>query len=363
VLPVALDATLFDEPTTGIGLYARELARALGPLTSLERWGATRSGDQPRGRHQSRTGWTVGTLPALLAERRPRLYHAVSNFNLPLTRVSGVPYVLTVHDLVPLLLPHTVSTAFRLQFIGWLTRSLALADAVICVSETTRASLLEHFQVDPALVHVVHQGVDHVDRLAQPDETSKHWLDALGLPERWALYAGSLDARKNVDLVLAALERSYDAGRPVTLVIAGQRWFGSTPVERRVLALKAKGLDVRVTGYLEAPVFYELMRRATVFLFPSRYEGFGLPPVEAMHLGVPTIISSAGSLPEVCDEAALIVDPDDARGLASVLQRVLANASFRADLSAHGRAVTARYRWATTAQKTLAVYDEVSAGR
>ncbi len=358
--PAALDATLFDEPTTGIGLYARELARSLDPLTPLERWGATHSGERPRGRNQSRTGWTLATLPALLATNQPRLYHAVSNFNLPLTRVPGVPYVLTVHDLVPLLLPDTVSRAFRLQFIGWLTRSLAVADAVICVSETTRVSLLEHFQVDPARVHVIHHGVDHVDRLARPDDTSLAWLEALGLPEKWALYAGSLDARKNVDLVLAALERSYDAGRPITLVIAGQRWFGSTPVERKVLALKDKGLDVRVTGYLDAAVFYELMRRATVFLFPSRYEGFGLPPVEAMHLGIPTIVSTAGSLPEVCDGAALTVDPDDARGLSSVLQRVLSSASFRSDLSAHGREVTSRYRWSTAAKQTLAVYDAVT---
>jgi glycosyltransferase involved in cell wall biosynthesis len=360
VQPAALDATLFDEPTTGIGLYAHELYRALRPLTPVERWGATRTGEHPRGRLQGRTGWTLTTLPSLLAEQNPRLFHAVSNFNLPLTRVPGVPYVLTVHDLVPLLLPDTVSRAFRLQFQGWLTRSLALADAVICVSHTTRQSLHEHFEVDPARVHVVHHGVDHVDRLGTPDPTSMTWLDALGLPERWALYAGSLDARKNVGLVLSALERSYDAGRPVTLVIAGQRWFGSSAVERRVLALKDKGLDIRVTGYLEASVFYELMRRASVFLFPSRYEGFGLPPVEAMHLGVPTIISTAGSLPEVCDGAALLVDPDDARALSSAVHRVLSSAAFRADLSAHGRAVTARYRWATCAQQTLSVYDAVT---
>jgi glycosyltransferase involved in cell wall biosynthesis len=358
--PVALDATLADEPTTGIALYAHELWRALTPLQpplEVERWGASHSGDVPRGRHRSRTGWTLLQLPQLLTERRPALYHAMSNFNLPLTRVPGVAMVLTVHDLVPLLLPDTVSTAFRLQFRVWLSRSLRVADAVICVSQTTRQSLLETFEVDPARVHVVHHGVDHVDRLAAPDATTVKWLDALGLPEQWALYAGSLDARKNVDLVLSAVERSYDAGKPVTLVIAGQRWFGSSPVEKRVLALKDKGLDVRVTGYLEASVFYALMRRASVFLFPSRYEGFGLPPIEAMHLGVPTIVSTAGSLPEVCEDAALKVDPDDARGLSSAMQRVLASPAFRADLSAHGREVTRKYRWATCAAQTRAIYD------
>lgn len=354
--PVAFDATLWDEPITGIGLYTRELYRALrSEGVEVQRWGARRSGEAPRGR-RGRTAWTLGTLPRWLEERRPALYHGLSNFNLPLQRTPGVPYVLTVHDLVPLLLPETVSAAFRWQFRLWLARSLGVADRVICVSETARRSLLERFDVAPRKLHVVHHGVDHVDRVPAPDATTVKWLDALGLDQPWVLYAGALDARKNVELVLRALERLHDGGQKATLVLAGQRWFGAGAIEQEIARLKARGLDVRALGYLPDPVFYALMRRASVFVFPSRYEGFGLPPLEAMRLGVPTIVSTEGSLPEVCGAGAHQVRPDDVSVLAEVLGRWLRSEAERAAWSKKGLARAAGFSWANTARVTSAIY-------
>lgn len=356
VAPVALDASLWDEPTTGIALYARQLARALeAEGVPVERWGAARSGEVPRG-SWSRSTWTLAKLPGLLEARRPRLFHAVSNFNLPLARVPGVPYVLTVHDLVPLLLPDTVSAAFRWQFRAWLTRSLAVADQVICVSEVARASVLARFDVDPDKLCVIHHGVDHVDALPKADATTEAWIDALGLSEPWVLYAGALDARKNVELVLDAVGRLFDGGRRVSLVLAGQRWFGAGAIEQRVQALKARGVDVRPLGYLDERVFYAVMRRAGVFVFPSRYEGFGLPPLEAMHLGVPTIVSTEGSLPEVCGDGALQVGPDDAAGLAARLDELLRDGARRAEWSKKGQARAALFRWKRTALATAQAY-------
>ena len=356
--PVALDATLWDEPITGIGLYLRQLHRSLVSRgVSVERWGAQRSGEQPR-RTWSRTGWTVGPLPIRLSTERPRLYHALANFNLPLTRVAGVPFVLTVHDLVPLLLPHTVSPAFRFQFRAWLARSVIVADRIICVSEVARRSLLEHFSFDAQKLTVIHHGVDHVS-LAPPDRTTTQYLDALGLKAPWLLYAGALDARKNVQLVLAALERLRQRGRRVTLVLAGQRWFGSGPIEAEVARLKERGLDIRTLGYLADPVFYALMQRASVFVFPSRYEGFGLPPLEAMRLGVPTIVSTRGSLPEVCGDGALRVDPDDVEGLTAKLEQLCDSPNERAALGQRGQAHATAFTWAKAAEATAAVYDSL----
>jgi glycosyltransferase involved in cell wall biosynthesis len=359
---VALDATLFDEPTTGIGLYTHELVRALRARgEAVECWGARSSGERPR-RRAGRSAWTLGQLPKLLAEVRPAAYHALSNFNLPLQRVEGVPFVLTVHDLVPILLPDTVSAAFRWQFRLWLARSAVVASQIICVSEVAKASLLEHFEVDPEKVSVVHHGVDHVERLARPDATTVKWLDALGLPEQWALYAGALDARKNVELVLEAVEQLFDAGQRVTLVLAGQRWFGANAIEQQVLRLKARGLDIRVLGYLETSVFYALMRRASLFVFPSRYEGFGFPPLEAMALGVPAIVSTAGSLSEICGAAALQVDPDDAGGLAAAMARLLGDSGFRAERARVGLEHAQGFRWSATAEATARVYARAIAG-
>jgi glycosyltransferase involved in cell wall biosynthesis len=360
VSPVAFDATLWDEPITGIGLYTRELHRALGETgLEVQRWGARHSGEAPRGR-LNRTAWTLGSLPQWLQARSPSLYHAVSNFNLPLQRTRGVPYVLTVHDLVPLLLPETVSARFRWQFRLWLARSLEVAQQVICVSETARTSVLERFAVNPRKLHVVHHGVDHVDRVAPPDATTVKWLDALGLESPWILYAGALDARKNVELLLRAVERLHDGGQKVTLVLAGQRWFGAGRIEQELRRVKERGVDVRPLGYLADPVFYALMKRAGVFVFPSRYEGFGLPPLEAMRLGVPTIISTEGSLPEVCGDGAAQVGPDDVAGLASLLSSWLSSAAERERWSARGKARAAGFSWWTTARQTASLYSALS---
>ena len=353
---IALDASLWDEPTTGIGLYTRELHRALTSLgAQVERWGARRTGEQPR-RRSSRTRFFLDQVPKLLDRDVPDVFHAVSNFNLPLRKIDGVRLVLTVHDLIPLLLPDTVSRAFRWQFRLWLARSLKVADAVVCVSQTTRTSLLQQFDVDPARVHTILNGVDHVDRVAAPDRTTVQYLDALGLPPSFFLYAGALDARKNVGLVLRACTRLKREGRNPTLVLAGQRWFGSDAIERDITRAKEAGLDVRALGYLADPVFYALMKRAHVFVFPSRYEGFGLPPLEAMRLGVPAIVSTAGALPELCGDAALQVDPEDEGALAVQLARLLDDPTARARLAQRGKDRAAELTWEETARQVLALY-------
>jgi len=357
-LEVALDASLWDEPTTGIGLYTRQLAAALERLGVRTRcYGARISGDVPRHRI-GRTAFTLGKLPAILARASEPLYHAVCNFNLPLARVPGKRFVLTVHDLIPEVLPDTVSIPYRWQFRLWLWRSLSIADRVICDSERSRQDLIERFDAPPEKVRAIHLGVDHVDAVGPPDAAGIAYLDALGLPRDFVLYAGALDARKNIGLLLDACARLQRAGKPVTLVLAGQRWFGSGPVERRIAELRAEGLDLRPLGYQTSEIFYELMRRAAVFVFPSRYEGFGLPPLEAMHLGVPAIISDAGSLPEVCGGAAVQVGVDDAEALASAISRLLADPAQRRALGELGKAHARAFTWERTARQTIEVYRE-----
>jgi len=359
--PIAFDASLWDEPTTGIGLYTRCLAWALEEQgVTLERFGARVTGAHPRGR-MGRTGYALSRLPRDLKGSAAPLFHALGNFNLPLTRLPGKAYVLTVHDLIPLTMRQTVSRAFRWQFRLWLTRSLMLADRVVCVSGFTRDELLSRFPEAAGRTHVVHNGVDHVgaERL---DATGEAFVRALALPKDFVLYAGSLDVRKNVGLVLDALERLRARGRKAALVMAGQSWFGSGAVEKRVGRMRAEGFEILPLGYQSAPVFYELMRRAAVFVFPSRGEGFGLPPLEAMRLGTATIVSTAGSLPEVCGDAAPAVGPDDAEGLADAIDRLLRSPQERKHWQEKGRQRAADFTWRRAAQQTLEVYEAALRG-
>ena len=355
-MELAYDATLWDEPTTGIGLYTRCLASALEEQgASLRLLGARKSGDAPRGM-QGRSDFFVRTLPGLLTQGREPLFHGVSNFTLPLLRIPGKRFVLTVHDLIPLLVPQTVSWAYRWQFRLWLARSLQVADAVICVSDRTRLDLLSRFKLSTEKLHVVHLGVDHVDAVPPPSPDEEALLRSFELPENFVLYASALDARKNAGLLLEACQELRRRGQPMTLVLAGQRWFGSGSVERTVLSMRAAGVDIRLLGYQPEAVLYALMRRATVFVLPSRYEGFGLPPLEAMRLGTPVLVSDAGALPEICGDAARYFHPEHVPGLADLLAEVLGSAAERERLSKAGRQRAARFTWAETARRTLDVY-------
>lgn len=347
---VALDATLWDEPTTGIGLYTRKLAAALQSQgVNVELWGARHS---HRSRsHPSRTRFLFDELPRWLEAERPDVFHAVSNFNLPLLKPKGTRFVLTVHDLIPLLLPETVSLAFRWQFRLMLGRALKLADAVVCVSETTRNSLESHFGPHPALT-VAPNGVDHVLEVPQADRITEQWLDAMGLDAPFVLYVGALDARKNVELVLEACARLSN----VRLVIAGQKWFGAGAIEEKIKRTIARGVRIENLGYLEAPVLYALMRRAAAFAFPSRYEGFGLPPLEAMRLGVPTVVSTAGALPEVVGDGAMKVSPDDPDALAHALRTLLDSPEQRTAFSKRGLARAKEFTWDRTATLVRAAF-------
>jgi glycosyltransferase involved in cell wall biosynthesis len=355
---IALDASLWDEPTTGIGLYARCLSDSLEANgVRVRRVGARTSGDAPRGELASTT-FTIGKLPTLLEEGPEPLFHAVGNFNLPLTRIAGKRLVLTVHDLIPLLLPQTVSAAYRWQFRVWLARSVRVADRIICVSERTRRDLVSRYPEASEKAVVVHHGADHVERVPPPDAKGNAFLGDLRLPGEFVLYAGSLDARKNVGLLLDAVGRLKAAGRPVTTVVVGQKWFGSDAAERRSAEAVAGGNDVRVLDYLGESLFYALMRKATVFVFPSLYEGFGLPPLEAMRLGVPVVCSNAGALPEVCGDAAAMVGPEDADGLAEALRRLLDSPDERRTRIAAGKRRAIGFTWEVTARRTMDAYKD-----
>jgi glycosyltransferase involved in cell wall biosynthesis len=356
---VALDAILWDEPTTGIGLYTRQVARALEELgVSVIRVGARASGEYPR-RVRSRTLYALAELPRTLAKLRPPVFHAVGNFDLPLQRLSGTAYVLTVHDLIPLELPETVSPFFRWQFRLWLERSLRIADHVVCDSASTRLGLLERFGwLEESRVSVAHLGVDHVHSPVL-DATSRTFLEALGLPKEYLLYVGALDARKNVSLVLDALER-LKPWRSVPFVLVGQRWYGSGPVERRIREMRGDGYDIRNLGFQPEALLHALMERATLFVFPSRAEGFGLPPLEAMALGTPAVVSTAGALPEVCGEAAVQVPPDDAPGLAAAIRRLLESPEERRARAEAGRQHAKQFRWARVAEHLRSVYEALS---
>jgi len=231
------------------------------------------------------------------------------------------------------------------------------AGAVIAVSESTRRDLLAHLKVEPERVYVVYGGVAERFRpasLAKIQEVRARYH----LPERFILTVGTIEPRKNYLRLLEAYRRLLDQGYNEGLVIVGKLgWRYKTFFQR----LRELNLEQSVTllGFVADDDLPALYSAAEIFVYPSLYEGFGLPPLEAMACGIPVVASNTSSLPEVVGDAGLLVSPYETAALAAALKKLLDDASLRAALRARGFRQAAKFRWETAARCTLEVYKEV----
>ncbi len=359
---LALDTSLAGARTSGIGLYTVELARALasGParealwLIGGERRALPGGVDHAPRSVASRTLWMVGEVPSLLASGRPALFHGVCNFALPLVKPRGIRFVLTVHDLIPLSRPETVSRPYRLQFAAWLARSLAIADAVLCVSEATRAELLDRFPA-ARVAAVTRLGADHA-----PDRATA-LAGGPGLDRPFLLHIGALDARKNLGVLLDAFERLQGA-RGLCLALVGGQAFGSEAIVERVERLRRRGLDVRILGHVSKERLHALVARAELLVCPSGAEGFGLPPLEGLRAGAAVVASDLPAHREVLGSAAELVPAGDADALAGAISKLLSDGARSKALRERGPERAARFSWRRCAEETLAAYRTVLEG-
>ncbi|MDX2171408.1 MAG: glycosyltransferase family 1 protein [Deltaproteobacteria bacterium] len=263
--------------------------------------------------------------------------------------------VVTLHDITPLLFPHTHP---RLRVLGYrvlIRRSLARADHVIVDATHTAADLLSRGLITPERVSVIPLAA--APRFA-PVAASAGFARRYAPPERYILTVGVLEPRKNHATLLEALHRLHAQGEPLHLEIVGKDgWHWRDPLaEPRHAALRPFVRIHRNVPDADLPEFYS---RAAVFAYPSLYEGFGLPLVEAMACGAPVVASRASSLPEVAGDAALFADPHDPAELAAQLLAVLRDAPLRARLRAAGQQRSAELTWQRTAERTRAVYERV----
>ncbi len=292
-------------------------------------------------------------LPWLLPGRVD-LLHAPVNV-VPL--LALVPTVVTIHDLIFMVMPDRYLPAKR-RYLETFTRlSVRRARHVIAVSEHTRADVIRLLGVPPERVTAVPNGV--AAHLAPPDPTALDLFRALhGLPARYLLYMGTLEPRKGLVPLIEAYARLRRRGLDWPLVLAGGKgWL----YEEIFTAVETLGLrdHVRFPGYVaheEQALWYGA---ATVFVYPSTYEGFGLPVLEAMACGTPVLTSTASSLPEAAGDAALLADCADEEALAVALDRLCGDESLRADLRRRGLARAALFPWSRTAAQTVRVYGRV----
>jgi glycosyltransferase involved in cell wall biosynthesis len=295
----------------------------------------------------------------LLAARRARidLLHSPYWTN-PLW--SPWPTVVTVHDVIQLVLPEYQMLARQRVYFGLVTRALRRATAIITVSECSRRDLVRTVGVPIERVYVVENAIPDTLQPVRDPAALAAVRAHYGLGERFVLYLGANDLRKNLDRLIRAYAALPTPLRGThQLVVAGRQWPRDHPLypdPRRVV--HELGLEDRVvfTGGIAEDEKAPLMSAATVFAFPSLYEGFGLPVLEAMACGTPVLTANSSSLPEVAGDAAVLVDPTDVHAIGQGLAELLESPRHRQELSERGVERANRYRWSRVAERTIEVY-------
>ena len=266
-----------------------------------------------------------------------------------------VPGVVTIHDLTTLLLPETHRLKNRLTTRPFLKRTIAVASRIVTDSESSARDIRAWFPESADRLHIVYPGID-TEFTPASGERIDELRRGLGYPNGYLLYVGTVEPRKNLKLLLDVWEelRRDDPDFP-PLVVAGPYGWGSSELVSRIERLEGTGLSY--FGHAERSRLVELFQAATAFVYPSLYEGFGLPPAEALACGIPTVVSDRSSLPEVVGDAGLLFDPGQPSELADALRRLLGDPGLARDLSRRAVTQAATFSW----DKAAAEMEEVFA--
>lgn len=377
-LDVIVDLTALDTPSRhrGIGRYVASLCRAFAStanrrglaLAGLIRHKGTLVGalDPSFGfvgdpeltltsvgyqRHKMERRFYLGTLARSTGAR---LLHLPDPPGTPID--MRIPRVVTCHDLIPLILHRQylkVPGTRALQRVRDFAR-YRTAQRVIAVSHSTKDDLIEHLGVPSEIVDVVHHGVDHerFNRSVTPNERER-LSERLGFDGPFVLYLGAGDARKGIDLLVSAYPRTHLADA-MPLVVAGPL---SEPQRARLSSIAAaEGVDMRLFGYVDDDLVPALYRACYLHVFPSAYEGFGLPVLEALACGAPTVTTRTSSLGEVAGDAALTIEERTVEALAAAMDELGDDTALRSELCERGVAHAQTFTWERCASETLDSY-------
>jgi glycosyltransferase involved in cell wall biosynthesis len=371
---IGIDAHALGQRQAGNETYIGNLIKSLAELGGNNRYTLYLSNAEAAARW--RTGFTkqfpnfeVRLLPpptplvrvpvALEFELRLRPVDALHvQFSAPL--FCPVPVIATIHDLAFEHMPETFTRRGSLQLKFTVRWTAKRAARIATVSEYSRQDLIKTYRLPPEKVVVTHNGIGPIfsPQPASDDEGLK-LRQRFGIERDFILAVGSLQPRKNLVRLIKAyseLRRRLDDFKYQLVIVGRKRWLSS-----EIFAEVRKqdwGRDVIVTGYVQdedLPAFY---RAASAFAYPSLFEGFGIPPLEAMACGTPVVTSNTSSLPEVAGDAALLIDPYDDEGLANALLRIVNDEPLRALLRERGIEQSKKFTWRNAAEKTLQLYRE-----
>jgi len=365
----------------GVATYIRNVLRALGRLDHKNEYFLLGTperyheiGALPSNFHLVRFPEAEATLSTFLKFRAVvkrfhcDLVHIPHTFWRPLP--VGVPYVMTVHDLLDYLYRTSAQGSFMRALHFYMTnRAMHHAARIFAVSAFTKQDITRYFHMRPEKIEVVYNALDERLSLGPTGPAERAMLlERFQVNFPFVLYAGRISPHKNVVRIIEAfsalkVQLAKEGVLPdLKLIIVGDEVSRHPDIRRAVIKAGVQP-DVRFFGFVPIEVLRAFLDVAKVFIFPSLYEGFGLPPLEAMAHGTPVVTSNCSSLPEVVGNAAMLVNPENVFEISRALHMVLTDQELRERMKTAGRERAKHFSWDVSAKKMLAVYEEVAAGR
>ncbi|MHB8171815.1 MAG: glycosyltransferase family 4 protein [Thermincolia bacterium] len=356
---------------TGIGTYAHQLIRHLKVLGGEEYrlfWpGEEYQGLELAGEevfqqlevHRDRY-WEEVFIPLTLVKEKIDIYHVPQN-GLGLPKGKQCQYVVTIHDIIPYLFPETVGKGYLKEFLEQMPHIVEQADKIITVSNSSKEDLINLLDVPEDKISVIYEAPEPYYRPLPKDEAKSFVRQNYGITGPFILYLGGFSPRKNLRVLINAYrEIIANLNQPVELVMVGRE--SKEQKDTQILAELANlKRPVRWPGYVPTHLLPYFYNAAEVFVYPSLYEGFGLPPLEAMACGTPTVTTGVSSIPEVVGDAAVLVRPHDYLQLAQEIGQIFNHEETAYQLRKKGLARAARFTWQKTALATADVYRQMGA--
>lgn len=352
---------------TGIGTYTENLLKNLLTLDKINKYTLFWSGADYEMFQKPNTNVKMASkryhrffqehyFPLDIKSNNVDIYHIPQN-GIGLSENINCLKVVTIHDLIPYIMPETVGRGYLIKFLKDMPRIIDMSDAIITVSECSKLDILKFFPIDPNKIFVTPLAADKIYTPLNKKYCKDYINKKYGINYNFLLYIGGFSSRKNVSLLIKAFEKiKPELDEDINLLICGAKKDEIENLEKISKNSKVSS-NIVFTDYIEKhdlPIFYNA---AKIFVYPSLYEGFGLPPLEAMKCGAPVITSNIPSIREIVGSGAIMINPLDMDELCSNIYSLLTNNDKLKKLSEKALIEAENFSWLKTAEKTLKVYN------
>jgi len=354
-MKIGIDMQSTVASKTGIGHYTSQLVKKLISIDRTNSYNFLRCNRFWSERVPRRLIWENIEIPRQAKQIKLDLLH-VPGFASPYS--CPCPIIVTVHDLIGMIFPKNLGLFSRFYWSKWLPFVVKRADVILASSENTKKDIQRLLGVNPENIKVVYLGVGK-HFIPKKEKEISQVKNKYGISNDYVLHVGAVEPRKNIERLIVAFKKAKaKVGKDIKLVIAGKKEWA---YEKVLSTIKKEALqnDVIFSGYIEDADLPAIYSGASVLAFPSLYEGFGLPLVEAMACGTPIVASNISSVPEIAKEAAILVDPYNEEDLSEALVSVLSDQKLKDSLTQKGHKRVSEFSWDKTAQEVLKEYQNL----